>query len=60
LSGEVRSVSQTLARIKEAASLGFKSVVLPKGNLPELNKKSINNIDLIGVRNIKETVDVLF
>ncbi len=60
LSGEVRSVSQTLARIKEAASLGFKSVVLPKGNLAELNKKSLSNIDLIGVRNIKETVDVLF
>jgi len=60
LSGEVRSISQPLARIKEAASLGFKSVVLPKGNLPELHKKDTHDIELIGVRNIKETVDVLF
>lgn len=60
LSGEVRSINQTLARIKEASSLGFKSIVLPKGNLPELKKENLNDIDLIGVKNIKETVDVLF
>jgi DNA repair protein RadA/Sms len=60
LSGEVRSINQTLARIKEASSLGFKSIVLPKGNLPELKKENLNDVDLIGVKNIKETVDVLF
>lgn len=60
LSGEVRSINQTLARIKEASSLGFKSIVLPKGNLPELKKENLNDVNLIGVKNIKETVDVLF
>ncbi len=30
LSGELRSVSQTAARLKEAAALGFKAAVLPK------------------------------
>ncbi|MFW6139983.1 MAG: DNA repair protein RadA [Acidobacteriota bacterium] len=60
LSGEVRSVNQIAARIKEASSLGFKSIVVPQGNLPELNKERLNDIDLIGVKNIKEAVDVLF
>ncbi|MBD3414747.1 MAG: DNA repair protein RadA [Candidatus Aminicenantes bacterium] len=60
LSGEVRSVNQTLARIKEARSLGFKSVVLPKGNLSELKKEKIKGIDLIGVKSIRQVVEVLF
>jgi len=60
LSGEVRSINQTLSRIKEASSLGFKSVVLPKGNLSELKRENLDDIHLIGVKNIKEAVDVLF
>ena len=60
LSGEVRSINQTLARIKEASSLGFKSIVLPQGNLAELKKENLKDVDLVGVKNIKETVDVLF
>ncbi|MEA3421691.1 MAG: DNA repair protein RadA [Acidobacteriota bacterium] len=57
LSGEVRSVSQPLARVKEAASLGFKTVVLPKANLEEEN---MPNISLIGVQNIKEALRNIF
>lgn len=60
LSGEVRSINQTLSRIKEASSLGFKSVILPKGNLSELKKENLDSINLIGVKNIKQVVDVLF
>jgi DNA repair protein RadA/Sms len=60
LSGEVRSINQTLARVKEATSLGFKSVVLPKGNLPELKKENIKGVDFIGVQSIRQAVDVLF
>ena len=57
LSGEVRSVSQPLARVKEAASLGFTTVVLPKANLEEENMPDIN---LIGVQNIKEALRNIF
>jgi len=57
LSGEVRSVSQSLARVKEAASLGFKTVVLPKANLEENNMPDIN---LMGVQNIKEALRIIF
>ena len=60
LSGEVRSASQPLARIKEAVSLGFNTVVLPKGNLSQLDKKDFSGVDLAGVGHIKETVGIIF
>ncbi len=60
LSGEVRSSSQPLARIKEAVSLGFGTVVLPKGNLSQLEKKELSGVDLAGVSNIKEAVGIIF
>ena len=60
LSGEVRSVSQPLGRIKEAVSLGFRTVVLPKGNLSQLEKNGISGVDLAGVSSIKEALSILF
>jgi DNA repair protein RadA/Sms len=60
LSGEVRSASQPLARIKEAVSMGFNTVVLPKGNLSQLEKNNISGVDLAGVGNIKEAVGIIF
>jgi DNA repair protein RadA/Sms len=60
LSGEVRSVSQPLARIKEAVSLGFKTVVLPKGNLSQLDKNDVAGVDLAGVGSIKEALGIIF
>ena len=60
LSGEVRSVNQPLARIKEAMSLGFNTVVLPKGNLLQLEKNDIAGVDLAGVGNIKEALGIIF
>lgn len=60
LSGEIRSVSQPLARIKEAASLGYNSIILPKGNIDALKKEKIQGINLYGVKNIKEAVGIIF
>lgn len=61
LSGEIRSVSQPAARIKESAALGFKSMVLPEGNLSGLKKeRGFENIKLIGVRHIKQVLDYIF
>jgi DNA repair protein RadA/Sms len=60
LSGEVRSVSQPLSRVKEAFSLGFKTVVLPKGNLMQFKKEELPKIHLAGVNNIKEALDIIF
>lgn len=60
LSGEVRSVGQSLVRIKEAASLGFQHVVLPKGNISQLEKEGLSGVKLSGVKSVKEAVDTVF
>jgi DNA repair protein RadA/Sms len=60
LSGEIRSVSQPLARIKEAASLGYNSIVLPKGNIDALKKEKTQGIDFYGAKNIKEALGLIF
>ncbi len=60
LSGEVRSVGSPLARIKEALSLGFETVVLPQGSLAALEKEDVSKARLVGVRNIKEALNIIF
>ena len=60
LSGEIRSVSQPLARLKEANSLGYKRIILPQGNLVQLEKKDISGMSLEGVKNIKEALSIIF
>jgi DNA repair protein RadA/Sms len=60
LSGEVRSVSQPVSRVKEAASLGFKTVVLPRGNLEQLKQEDLKGIELHGVRHLQEALDFVF
>lgn len=56
LAGEVRAVSQAESRIREAAKMGFKRVILPHGNLKNLPK--IHSIELIGVETVLEALDV--
>ena len=41
LSGEVRAVSQAESRIREAAKLGFRNVILPKKNCDQLQGESL-------------------
>ena len=60
LSGEIRSVSQVLARLKEAQSLGFKRVILPEGNLSHLEKEDIPDMKLDGVNNIRKAINIIF
>ena len=43
-------------RVREAAKLGFKRVILPVGNQP---KKGEADIELIAVRRLDEALDVL-
>jgi DNA repair protein RadA/Sms len=60
LSGEIRSVSQALARVKEAASLGFETIILPRGNITLLEKEDLPGVRLVGVQNIKDAIDKVF
>lgn len=56
LSGEIRTISYIDRRITEAAKLGFKKIIIPKGNLKNLNSKKYK-AEVIGVERIKDAVD---
>ncbi len=58
LGGEVRGVSQPEVRVKEAARLGFKRILLPKPNQEKV--KGMKGIELIGVKTVGEAVEKLF
>jgi DNA repair protein RadA/Sms len=58
LSGEVRGVSQTELRLKEAVKLGFSRCLLSKKSIKTLKGKT--DIELIGVSSVMELLDVLF
>jgi DNA repair protein RadA/Sms len=58
LGGEVRGVSQSEVRVKEAARLGFKRCILPKQNQEKM--KATKGIELVGVKAVREAMDVLF
>ena len=53
LSGEVRSVSHLNIRLKELESIGIKHLLLPKGNIPEIQNKNLK-IELIGIESVRE------
>ncbi|BAU48467.1 DNA repair protein RadA [Sulfurifustis variabilis] len=56
LAGEVRPVARGQERVREAAKLGFKRVLLPAANLP---KKPDSDIELIGVRRLEQALELL-
>ena len=58
LAGEIRSISQVVLRINEAAKLGFKHCILPKINCKNLDYKK-DSIELVPVTNLKEALDIL-
>lgn len=61
LSGEVRAVNGAPSRIAEARQLGFRKVIMPKGNLNRLERKPDEaDLMLIGVANIVEALDEVF
>jgi len=60
LSGEVRSVSQAIARVNEAAKLGFTRCVMPSVNLEQIRKEASipASIKLIGVNSVVEAIKI--
>jgi len=54
LGGEVRSVSHVIARIKEASKLGFKKIIIPRGNLKETSK--LKGIEIEGVSDLSQAL----
>ncbi len=57
LAGEVRAVSQIESRLTEAAKMGFKRVVLPKGSAQRLEAKKL---ELVAVSTLGEALAAMF
>jgi DNA repair protein RadA/Sms len=57
LAGEVRAAGQMEARLTEAAKMGFRRVVLPKGSAQRLEAKKL---ELIPVSTLSEALEQLF
>ncbi len=58
LSGEIRSVSMAAQRVREAAKLGFETVVLPAGCIRSVKKECPSGIKLIPVREIRDLIAI--
>ena len=56
LTGEIRSVSSIEKRVKEAERMGFKQCIIPESSKKQIKYKG--NIEIIGVTNIKEAIQV--
>ena len=54
LAGEIRGVSDSENRVKEAKKLGFKRIVLPASNSSAFKKN--NDVRLIGVNSLEEAI----
>ncbi len=57
LGGEVRGVRQAELRIKEAARLGFKKIILPKANTSSKLSKRIN---IFPVETVNQAIELVF
>ena len=59
LTGEVRGVSYVEQRLTEAVKMGFTRCILPKTNVESLGEKIKSQIQLFGVSNIREVIEIL-
>lgn len=58
LSGEIRAVSGTELRLREASRIGMKGAIIPKGNFEGLKEKF--NIEITAVESINELIEIIF
>ena len=57
LAGEARAVPRPDARIAEARKMGFRKVILPRGNAERLPESERKSIDLIPVSSLAEALE---
>ena len=59
LAGEIRGVSHCEQRIKEASRLGFSRCIIPTSNLKNLSAAIKKDIEIIGVKTIREAFEAI-
>lgn len=58
LSGELRSVGQIEARLREAAKLGFKRCIIPRSLVRTVADKLADGFQVLGARALDEAIDL--
>jgi len=58
LTGEIRAVNGIEKRINEAKKSGFKCCIIPEGNVKLINKKDFNSIEIIGVKDVSDALEI--
>jgi len=59
LTGEVRAVNMIEQRVQEAGKMGFHLCILPQVNKETINLSAIPGMKIIGVKNIREILNLL-
>src|SRR3989440_10287564 len=58
LAGEVRAISQAGLRVREAAQMGFRQVIMPEANIDPSEASSLaGTCELVGIRTVGEALD---
>jgi DNA repair protein RadA/Sms len=57
LAGEIRAITQSSLRIREAAQMGFRRCILPEANIDRSDRAAAGDCELVGVRTIGEALD---
>ncbi|KAL5057000.1 hypothetical protein RYX36_028604 [Vicia faba] len=60
LSGELRTVPRIDKRVLALAKLGYKTCVVPKQAVKALGTEGLENIKIVGCKNLKEFINVVF
>ena len=58
LGGEVRSVNHLEARVREAARIGFKKMIVPKHALSQLDTSQYSDVEIFGVSYVRQAVEL--
>lgn len=58
LAGEVRATSHAAVRVREAARMGFRRIVMPQNNIAGL--EADRSLEIIGVRSVLDAFEALF
>jgi DNA repair protein RadA/Sms len=58
LAGEVRATSHAAMRVREAARMGFRRIVMPQTNIAGL--EADESLEIIGIRSVIDAFDALF
>jgi DNA repair protein RadA/Sms len=56
LAGEVRPAPQGIERMREAAKLGFKHLLIPKANMPRKADEALKDVQLHPVERVEEAL----